>query len=57
MSGFAKLPMKALRALAEEYEIQLPRWTDHQGQADRDLGGGEHSAPLGRSGMEMPDSG
>ena len=24
MSGFAKLPMKALRALAEEYEIQLP---------------------------------
>ena len=26
-------------------------------RADRDLGGGEHSAPLGRSGMEMPDSG
>ena len=24
MTGFAKLPMKALRALAEEYEIQLP---------------------------------
>ena len=24
MSGFAKLTVKALRALAEEYEVQLP---------------------------------
>ena len=57
MSGFAKLTVKGSSRPGGRVRGPAPRWTDHQGQADRDLGGGEHSAPLGRSGMEMPDSG
>ena len=62
MTGFAKLTGKALRALAEEYEVQLPAGRITKGKLIEILeaeniqppwGG----APLGRSGMEMPDSG
>ena len=57
MSGFAKLTGKALRALAEEYEVQLPAGRITKGKLIEILEAENIQPPWGRSGMEMPDSG
>ena len=57
MSGFAKLTVKALRALAEEYEVQLPAGRITKDKLIEILQSENIQPPWDGPGMEMPNPG
>ena len=54
MSGFAKLTVKALRALAEEYEVQLPAGRITKGKLIKILEGEKIQPPWGGPEWKCP---